>query len=78
VVPEEVEVNVGLSKKEANRRLDRRTDRALASASSGPDKATHDNAPLAWDVTRFVIWLQKPTIIESEEIARRALEYTGE
>jgi hypothetical protein len=63
--------------KQSRERLDKATDRALA-AVSGLHKATQDNAPVTWDVVRFVIWKDKLTPIQCEEVARKALEYTGE
>lgn len=47
--------------------------------------AAKDNAPMAWDLTRFVLWMkadpvrwEKFIFIQDSKIADAALEYTGE
>lgn len=68
-----------------DKELDRATDDALGRAQTrGPGAtldppATRDNAPLAWDLTRFVIWKDALTSDRARiRVAAKALKYTGE
>lgn len=68
--------------------LDARADYAIASvptrypANADPyprgETATRENAPMAWDLVRFWIWTAPESAEPVEEIARIAMEYTGE
>lgn len=65
---------------EFDRMLDERADAAIGSVR--PDDPavptpTRENAPMAWDLVRFWIWID-PVSGDDEEIAIRAMEYTGE
>lgn len=79
---------------EIERELDDRATRAIASvrpdpSGDGPTREipTRENAPMAWDLTRFGIWLSGPgdpirdadgDTIRDEDFAIFAMEYTGE